>query len=80
MIRSASRDKLALYNVRDDPTEKNNLISNQSYAGIVADLKAFLAEQMPHVVPYRGEASIPKAREGNPIYYSNVYSPGWCCF
>ena len=75
----ASRDGFYLYNVRQDPREKNNLIADSQYAGIVAELKTFLAAQMPYLVPLGGADSIPKAPEGKAMYYSNVYSPGWCC-
>ncbi|XP_070192929.1 arylsulfatase J-like isoform X1 [Littorina saxatilis] len=67
-----------LFNVRQDPRERNNLIDDPQYAEILRELEDFRDYEIENnLVPF--PANIPKAKEGKPEFYSGAWSPGWCC-
>ncbi|XP_076471143.1 arylsulfatase J-like [Babylonia areolata] len=71
----------ALFNVREDPGERNNLIeeakTNCTLGKILAELRSVLYRELPNVIPFPDH--IPKNPMGNARYYSGAKSPGWCC-
>ncbi|XP_071094083.1 arylsulfatase B-like isoform X1 [Haliotis cracherodii] len=67
-------NKYQLFNLKDDPTEHNDLSS--SHPDIVKQLAARLAWYEKQAVPANFPA-LPDPKS-NPELYGNVWSPGWC--
>ncbi|RUS68842.1 hypothetical protein EGW08_023395, partial [Elysia chlorotica] len=70
---SSLKEQKFLFNLKDDPTEHNNLYDKQP--DIVKQLQGRLAEQMKRYVPPNFPGNDPKA---NPKHFGGVWSPGWC--
>lgn len=66
-----------LYNVRNDPEERHNLITDPAYAKNITQLKNFLAMEENLLVP----SLLPTPTEplGSSLNYGGVWSPGYCC-
>ncbi|XP_071109637.1 arylsulfatase B-like [Haliotis cracherodii] len=62
-----------LYNIRDDPTEHNDLA--QKMPDIVNKLKARMDDYRKQMVPADYPAPDPAA---NPKNFGNAWTPGWC--
>ena len=65
--------------MRTDPSERTNLINDTQYAEQLKQLEHFLEMEKRELVPVPGENNLPTSPEGNPEFYSNTWSPGWCC-
>ncbi|XP_013381199.1 arylsulfatase J-like [Lingula anatina] len=66
-------DRIQLYNIKEDPTEKSNLASQ--YPSIVRRLRSKLitAHKTKTVVP-----EVVTTTAGHPPIFKGVWSPGWC--
>ncbi|KAK7481483.1 hypothetical protein BaRGS_00027245 [Batillaria attramentaria] len=62
-----------LYNIRDDPTERNDLAENNPE--VLAKMKARLEEWRKTLVPANMPPDDPAA---NPKNFGGAWSPGWC--
>ncbi|WAR04048.1 ARSI-like protein [Mya arenaria] len=62
-----------LYNLRNDPNEYHNLAD--SNPSLVKDLASRMREYHRQMVPAKNP---PEDPAGNPKFYGNVYTPGWC--
>lgn len=66
-----------LFNVINDPEERFDLYRNASYASIVAELKKYLNNEKPRIVPWPKPLSY--SDYGSTGNYGGVVSPGYCC-
>ncbi|XP_046580068.1 arylsulfatase B-like [Haliotis rubra] len=66
-------DKLQLFNVMDDPTERHDLASK--LPDVVAKLKSRLLEYKKQMVAPNYPATNPNS---DPRKYGNTWTPGWC--
>ncbi|XP_052819435.1 arylsulfatase B-like [Mya arenaria] len=62
-----------LYNLKDDPNEYHNLADDMP--SLVKEMAARMKEYHRQMIPAKNPPANPA---GNPKYYGNVWSPGWC--
>ncbi|KAK7086018.1 hypothetical protein SK128_026978 [Halocaridina rubra] len=62
-----------LYNVRDDPEEREDL--SEENPDMVETLLGILSR---HMGDYVEPDILPNDPSGNPIYWNNTWTPGWC--
>lgn len=66
-------EDIRLYNIRDDPTERNNLAEEKRE--IVVKLMKRLQKLKETMVPADDP---PVAEMGDPSHWGGIFSPGWC--
>ncbi|KAK7098549.1 arylsulfatase B-like [Littorina saxatilis] len=72
-VNQADIDMYQLYNIKDDPTEHNDV--KDKFPDVLATMKARMEQWRQGMVP----ANFPPFSSGsNPANYDGVYSPGWC--
>ncbi|XP_042209997.1 arylsulfatase J-like isoform X2 [Homarus americanus] len=65
--------QIRLYNITEDPEERVNLAATQE--AVVRQMLQVILHQMSRYVPADIKPNDPSA---NPIFWGNIWSPGWC--
>ncbi|XP_066985393.1 arylsulfatase B-like [Macrobrachium rosenbergii] len=67
-----SDTKIRLFNIKDDPEERNNLSAKESRR--LQKMMIYLSKQLTRLVPSPSW----KTDEASPFHWENAWSPGWC--
>ncbi|XP_068244525.1 arylsulfatase B-like [Palaemon carinicauda] len=67
------RTKIRLYNIKDDPEERNDIANENIYE--LQIMLNYLSTQIPYMKTIPEKT---KMKAGHPINWNNVWSPGWC--